>query len=119
MMKLGKDGWPSDEDVIANRDKRIRELELVIKSHGIPVKTFAGGEAHYALGSKLEATPEQQEASAMERFEQHEGYSVQDPVERLRFFCSLAMNEQDWLDVEQFFDTLRRHVGADSVLDGD
>lgn len=27
-----------------------------------------------------------------------------DPVERLRFFCSIAMNGQDWLDVEKFFD---------------
>jgi chromosome segregation ATPase len=26
---------------------RIAELEAVIKSHGIPVKTYAGGEAHY------------------------------------------------------------------------
>ena len=26
---------------------RIEELEAVIKSHGIPVKTYAGGEAHY------------------------------------------------------------------------
>jgi hypothetical protein len=29
------------------------------------------------------------------------------PLERLRFFCSLAMNGQDWLDVEPFFDALR------------
>jgi hypothetical protein len=30
-----------------------------------------------------------------------------DPVERLRFFCSLAFkNPQDWLDVEPFFDAL-------------
>jgi DNA repair exonuclease SbcCD ATPase subunit len=27
--------------------KRIAELESTIKSHGIPVKTFSGGEAHY------------------------------------------------------------------------
>ncbi|MFA7291844.1 MAG: hypothetical protein WC023_06305 [Rhodocyclaceae bacterium] len=28
------------------------------------------------------------------------------PLENLRFFCSLAMNGQDWLDVEPFFDAL-------------
>lgn len=28
------------------------------------------------------------------------------PLERLRFFCSLAMNGQDWLDAEQFFNEL-------------
>lgn len=30
-----------------------------------------------------------------------------DPLERLRLFCSIAMNGQDWLDVEPFFDALR------------
>ena len=41
-----------------------------------------------------------------------------DPVERLRFFCSLAMTGQDWLDIEPFFDALKQgepvataHVG--------
>lgn len=28
------------------------------------------------------------------------------PIERLRFFCSLAMNGQDWLDVEPFLDAI-------------
>ena len=28
------------------------------------------------------------------------------PLERLRYFCSLAMQAQDWLDVEPFFDAL-------------
>jgi hypothetical protein len=28
------------------------------------------------------------------------------PLERLRFFCSLAMRPQDWLDVAPFFDAL-------------
>jgi len=28
------------------------------------------------------------------------------PLERLRFFCSIAMRPQDWLDVEPFFDAL-------------
>jgi hypothetical protein len=31
---------------------RIIELEAVIKSHGIPVKTGAGGVAHYCMGEK-------------------------------------------------------------------
>ena len=26
-----------------------------------------------------------------------------DPIERLRFFCSIAMSNQDWLAVEPFF----------------
>ena len=28
---------------------RLDELESTIKAHGIPVKTYAGGEAHYCL----------------------------------------------------------------------
>jgi hypothetical protein len=30
------------------------------------------------------------------------------PLERLRFFCSLSMPGQDWLDVEPFFDALEQ-----------
>lgn len=29
-----------------------------------------------------------------------------DPIEDLRFYCSIAMSGQDWLDVEPFFDVL-------------
>ena len=35
-----------------------------------------------------------------------EGEEPDDPVERLRFFCSLAMRGEDWLDVEPFFDAI-------------
>jgi hypothetical protein len=36
-----------------------------------------------------------------------EGELETGPLERLRFFCSLAMNGQDWLDVEPFFAVLQ------------
>lgn len=39
-----------------------------------------------------------------------------DPVERLRAFCSLAMNGQDWVDVEPFFAALT--AGATGQHDG-
>lgn len=32
------------------------------------------------------------------------------PLERLRFFCSLAMSGQDWLDVEPFFDDVAAEI---------
>ena len=35
------------------------------------------------------------------------------PIERLRFFCSLAMKGQDWLDVEPFIDALSAPNAAD------
>lgn len=31
-------------------------------------------------------------------------------LEKLRFFCSLAMNGQDWLDSEDFFDKLENEI---------
>lgn len=34
------------------------------------------------------------------------GCEENDPIERLRFFCSIAMNGEDWLDVEPFFDAI-------------
>ena len=49
-----------------------------------------------------------QRTLAIDRFHKCGGDSEQDPIERLRLFCSIAMNGQDWLDVEQFFDALRQ-----------
>ena len=45
--------------------------------------------------------------AAKARFYEFGGYEDPDPLERLRFFCSLAMNGQDWLDVEPFFDDVQ------------
>ena len=47
---------------------------------------------------------------ALSRFTDSGGYEEQDPIERLRFFCSLAMNGQDWLDVEPFFAAIRKNT---------
>lgn len=48
--------------------------------------------------------------TALERFREIEReceeLKNETPIERLRFFCSLAMQDQDWLDVEQFFNEL-------------
>ena len=33
-----------------------------------------------------------------------------DPVERLRAFCSFAMDGPDWLDVEPFFDAVAEKI---------
>lgn len=37
---------------------------------------------------------------------------IADPVERLRFFCSLGLHPQAWLDVEPFFDDVIAEVEA-------
>lgn len=43
---------------------------------------------------------------ALEQYKACGGDEEQDPIERLRFFCSFAMGGQNWLDVEQFFDDI-------------
>ena len=45
--------------------------------------------------------------TSLEQYHKHGGDEEPDPVERLRFFCSIAMNGQDWLDVEEFFDAIK------------
>ncbi len=45
--------------------------------------------------------------TALEKFYEFGGNKEPDPLERLRFFCSLAMEGQDWFDVEQFFDDIK------------
>ncbi len=39
------------QDTCHKQSFRIAELEAVIQSHGIPVKTFAGGVPHYEMGN--------------------------------------------------------------------
>ena len=44
--------------------------------------------------------------TALAQFENNGATEGLSPLERLRFFCSLAMSGQDWLDVEPFFAAL-------------
>jgi hypothetical protein len=64
------------------------------------------GGAFEALAS-TQAEPVAQAETSKQKFDRlwefEPGY---DPVEALRFFCSLAMSGQDWLDVEPLFDAL-------------
>jgi len=53
----------------------------------------------------------EQKTPALERFTELGGGEEADPVERLRFFCSLALSGQDWLDVEPFIDDVAAAVG--------
>jgi septal ring factor EnvC (AmiA/AmiB activator) len=39
-------------DSLQAKNQRINELEQIIKNHDIPVKTYAGGEAHYCTGAQ-------------------------------------------------------------------
>jgi hypothetical protein len=61
------------------------------------------------------------EPTAMQRYTDSMGSddSGTPPIERLRFFCSLAMNGQDWIDVETFFDALASPPPAQPSADAD
>ena len=48
--------------------------------------------------------------TAKQEYDEHTKGETLPPIQALRFFCSLAMNGQDWLDVEPFFEALRRKV---------
>jgi hypothetical protein len=76
-------------------------------------------EAITALKAALEQ-PEQgteQQHPARQRFDDTGGREEPDPVERLRFFCSLAMNKQNWLDVEAFFDDVLAERQKNAALE--
>jgi hypothetical protein len=46
------------------------------------------------------------EPTALEQYKAVGDAEPDTPLERLRFFCSLAMRGQDWLDAEPFFEAL-------------
>lgn len=48
--------------------------------------------------------------SALSQFKELKGESEECPLERLRFFCSLSLSGDDWLDVEQFFDDVEKLI---------
>lgn len=60
------------------------------------------------LKRRREASEQMPEQTAKQQYDAHGGDSESDPVERLRFFCSLAMCSQDWLDAEPFFDAINK-----------
>ena len=41
-----------------------------------------------------------------------EGEPIDDPIERLRFFLSLGLDGQDWLDVEPFIEAVMQQLAA-------
>lgn len=80
--------------------------------HGAPNNLQQGTKLFTA---PLEPAPKETALSMYKRFEVE--YETADPVERLRAFCSFALDGQDWLDVEPFFDALTERLAA-RVPDG-
>lgn len=71
--------------------------------------------ADEAIAALKGAIAQQRSKSALVEFAANGGYDEQDPIERLRFYCSLAMTENDWFDVELFFDAIKNQ-GAPAAL---
>ena len=69
----------------------------------------------------LYAAPVDAKANAKERYDRIMAECEEpDPIERLRFFCSLAMTGKNWIDVEEFFDDLvaeRKAIRAELTAD--
>jgi hypothetical protein len=86
-------------------------LEQALEALKSSEKYLPAGHEHAAVMVVIAALKEaikQHGEPALSRFTDSGGYEEQDPVERLRFFCSLAMKGQDWLDVEPFFDAIKQ-----------
>lgn len=50
------------------------------------------------------------EKTALEKFNEFGGYDISCPLEKFRFYCSIAMNGcngRDWMDSELFFEQLQ------------
>jgi hypothetical protein len=61
-----------------------------------------------AIRAEAEKNAEKGSQPALRRYIDLGGDSEHDPVERLRFFCSLSMTGQDWIDVERFFTEINK-----------
>ena len=67
----------------------------------------------------INAAPVDAKANAKEKYDKFMAECEEpDPIERLRFFCSLAMGGKNWIDVEKFFDDLiaeRKAIRAEAL----
>lgn len=84
--------------------------EFVLHIPGFFAKALAHGEKLERDRNRLrEQLADETPKSAKQQYDKYTAdEAIDDPIEALRFFCALAMNEHDWLDVEQFFDALMR-----------
>jgi hypothetical protein len=56
---------------------------------------------------------------SLTEFNETPGIDELSALEKLRFFCSIAMSNQDWLDVEQFFSAIETSPPPSKELSDD
>lgn len=76
--------------------------------------TLVGRTLQELVDKQLNTRPSK---SAMTRYKEAGGHDEPNPLERLRFFCSLAMSGQDWLDSESLFDDLSKTKDFDFAIE--
>ena len=102
------------------KDKTIELPPLPVHPKtGKPFTHYEASQTQAYARAAIEAYRTQlfENVGALQRYKECGGDDESDPIERLRFYCSLAMSGQDWLDVEPFFDALvadrKRRVEGD------
>lgn len=93
------------------REERRKALEEVAEWYGQIGYLLPKLEVSDAIRAQLAAVTAERDGllnkSSMDDYREFciDG-EAEDPIERLRFFCSIAMSGQDWLDSEPFFDAV-------------
>jgi len=105
----------SQEDYILHLQDEVESQEDYILHLQDEVKRLTA--ENKQLTTDLVALRAQQQAEPMSSLQRYNEIMAEDPeiytgnaLERLRFFCSLSMPEQDWLDVETFFDDVEKEL---------
>lgn len=83
--------------------------------HGVPMFGFCQ-KCTREISAQVRAERETT-MSSIDKFNESEGVEELDPLERLRYFCSIAMSGDDWLEVGQFFDDIN-NPKTDSEVSG-
>ena len=101
-MSASNDGTGFGFSLLGESRKDIKELIEWLQRENEALKTeLAALKAHLERAVLLEYKEIMEEAG-----------DGMDAVERLRFFCSLALNGQNWLDVEPFFEAVTDEIAA-------
>lgn len=65
------------------------------------------------LAGTAQARVRELEGPAKPKYDKHADDLVHEPpLERLRYYCSIALNHQDWLDIEELFDDVEAQLAT-------
>jgi hypothetical protein len=117
----GKAVWSLSEMIEVATSLRAA-LEKQAEPVSAPPKSFRVGymtgydDGRRELREKQQAEPVRALQRYTEIAEEEPSIDMGSALERLRFFCSLSMSGQDWLDVEPFFDAVKKEQAEPVAL---